>query len=159
MGWSTTGFPVLHSLPDVVQSLSHVQLCDPMNCSTSGFPILHYLLEFAQTHVHWISDAIQPSSSLSLFSFCPQSLPASGSFTMSWFFTSGGQSIGASATAPVYFQWIFRFDFLQDWIVWLLAAQGKGLSRVFSSITVQKHQFFGIQLSLWSNSYIHTWLL
>ena len=74
-----------------------------MDCRTPGFPVLHYHLEFSQTHVHWVIDAIQlphpllpPSpSALSL------SQPASGSFPMSWLFTSGGQSIGASASAPV----------------------------------------------------------
>ena len=92
----------------VVQSLSHI-LCDPIDCSTPGFPVLHYLPEFAQTHIHWVSDAIQPShtllstisSSVVCFSSCPWSFPASGSFLMSQFFTSGGQRIGASASASV----------------------------------------------------------
>ena len=75
-------------------------LCDPMACSTPGFPVLHYLPEFAQTHVHWVSDAIQPSR-LVPFSSCSQSFPASGSFPMSQFFASGGQSIGVSASASV----------------------------------------------------------
>ena len=86
-----------------------------------------------------------------------QSCPASGSFPMSQFFTSDGQSIGASASAPVLPMGI------QDWFPLVLAdsisLQSKGLSRVFSSTTVQKHQFFGAQLSSWSNSHIHTWLL
>ena len=75
-------------------------LCNPMNCSTPGFLVLHYLPEFAQTHVHRVSDAIHPtiSSSVVSFSSCPQSFPASGSFPMSWFFASGGQSIGVSAS-------------------------------------------------------------
>ena len=68
-------------------------LCSPMDCSMPGFPILHYLPEFAQTHVHWVSDAIQPSHPIAHFSSCPPSFPASGSFPMSWLFTSGGQSI------------------------------------------------------------------
>ena len=74
-------------------------LCNHMNCSMLGFPVLHYLLEFAQTHVHWVSDAI--SSSVVPFSSCLQSFPSSGSLPTSWFFTSGGQSIGASALASV----------------------------------------------------------
>ena len=74
-------------------------LCDPVDCSTPGFSVHHQLLELAQTHVHWVSDACHPaiSSPFILFSSCLQSFPASGSFRMSQFFTSGGQSIRASA--------------------------------------------------------------
>ena len=97
------------------------------------------------------------SSSVIPFSSCPQSFPASGSFPMSQFFTSGDQSIGASASASVLPMNI------QDWfpLGWtgLISLQSKGLSRVFYDITVQKQQFFGTQLSLWSNSHIITWLL
>ena len=74
-------------------------LCDPMNCSTPGLPVHHQLSEFTQTHVHRVGDAIQPSRPLS--SFCPQSLPASGSFPMSQLFASGGQSVGVSASTSV----------------------------------------------------------
>ena len=74
-------------------------LCNPMDWGTLGFPVLHYLPEFAQTHVPWICDAIQPSHSLSPpFSSSPQSFPGSGSFLMSQFFASDGQSIGALAS-------------------------------------------------------------
>ena len=86
-------------------------LCDPMDCSTPDFFVLQYLPEFAQTHVHWISDAIQPFvwSSVNPFSSCLQSFPAPRSFPMSRLFTSGGQSIWASAVVlPVY----IRVDFL-----------------------------------------------
>ena len=77
-------------------------ICDPMDCSTPGFPVLHHLPEPAQTHVHWVIDAIQPSQPLlSPFPSCPQSFPASGSFPMSQLFTSGGQSLGTSASASV----------------------------------------------------------
>ena len=78
-------------------------LCNPMDCSTPGFPVLHYHLEFSQTHVHWVTDVIRLSHPLSPSSPPALSLsqPASGSFPMSWLFTSGGQSIGASASAPV----------------------------------------------------------
>ena len=88
------------------------------------------------------------SSSVIPFSSCPQSLPASGSIPMSQFFTSGGQSIGASASVlPVNIQdW-----FTLGWTAWI-SLQSKGLSRVFSNTTVQKHQFFGTQPSLWSKS-------
>ena len=83
----------------VVQSFSPVQLCDPMDCSLPGFPVLHGLPELVQTHVHWLGDAIQPSYPLlPPFSSCPQSFPVSESFPISRLFASGGQSIGASAS-------------------------------------------------------------
>ena len=75
----------------------YVTLCDPKNCSTPVFPVLHYLSEFAQTHVHWVSDDIQPAHPVILFFSCLQSFPASGSFPMSQLFTSGGQRIRVSA--------------------------------------------------------------
>ena len=76
-------------------------LCNPWTAHAT-FPVLHYLLELAQTHVHWVDDAIQPSHPLSSpFSSCLQSFPASGSFPMTQFFTSGGQSIGSSASTSV----------------------------------------------------------
>ena len=103
----------------------------------------------------WYHPAI--SSSVTLFSSCPQSLPASGSFPMSQLFAWGGQSIGVSASASV-----FPMN-TQDWspLGWTggISLQSKGLSRVFSNTTVQKHQFFGTQLSSQSNSHIHTWPL
>ena len=76
-------------------------LYDPMNCSLPGFPVLHYLLEYAQTHICWVGDYLTISSSVTPFSFCPQSFPASGFFPMSQLFASGGQSIGASTSALV----------------------------------------------------------
>ena len=97
------------------------------------------------------------SSSVVPFSSCLQSFPASGSFSLSQFFTSSGQSIGISTLAsalPMNIQDWFLLE-LNSWI----SLQSKGLSRVFSNTTVQKHQFFSTQLSLWSNSQIHTWLL
>ena len=76
----------------VVQLLSRVWLCNPVDyLSMPGFPVLHHLLKLAQTHIHWVSDAIQPSSPLSSPSSCLQSFPASGSFQMSQLFTWGGQ--------------------------------------------------------------------
>ena len=74
-------------------------LRDPMDCSTPCFPVLHYFLEFAQTRVHWVGDAILPSHSVTPFSSCP--FLASESFLMSQLFASGGQSVGASASASV----------------------------------------------------------
>ena len=87
-------------------------LCDPTNRSMPGFPVLHYLPEFAQTHVHWVSDAIQPSqSSVTSFSFCLQFFLASESFPMSKLLTSGGQSIGASASVfPMNIQCLFPLE-------------------------------------------------
>ena len=97
------------------------------------------------------------SSSVIPFSSCLQSFLASGSFLMSQFFPPGGQSIWASASAPVLSMNIQDW-FLLGWTGWI-SLQSKGLSRVFSSTIVQKHQFFGAQLSLWSNCHIDTWLL
>ena len=127
-----------------------------MDCSTPGFSVLHQLLEFAQTHVHWVNYAIQQSHPVTPFS-CPQSFPASRSFLMSQLFTSGGLSIKASASASVLPKNI------QGWfslgLIGFICLQSKGLSRVFSSTTIQKHQFFSSQPSLWYSSHIHTWLL
>ena len=110
-------------------------LQDPMDCSTLGFPDPHRLLEFAQVHVHWISDAVQPSHPVTLFS-CLQSFPASGSFLMSWLFASGGQIIGISYSASVLPKSI------QGWfplrLTGLISSLSKGLSGVFCSTTVQK---------------------
>ena len=97
------------------------------------------------------------SSSVILFSSHPQSFPASGSFPMSQLFTPGGQSIGVSASASVLPMNTQDWPLL-GWTDWI-SLQSKGLSRVFSNTTIQKHQIFGAQLYLWSNSHIHTWLL
>ena len=101
-------------------------------------------------------EPIQPSHPLSpYFSSCPQSFSASGSFLKSQLFTSGDQSIGASASVSV-----FPIN-IQDWfplgLTGLISLLSKGLSRVFFSTTVKKHQFFGVQPSLWSSSHIHTY--
>ena len=95
------------------------------------------------------------SSSVILFSSCHQSFPASGSFPMNWLFASGGQNIGASASVlPMN---------IQDWfplgLTGLISVQSKGLSRVFSNTTVQRHRFFSAQSFLLSSSHIPTWLL
>ena len=101
----------------------------------------------------WCHPAI--SSSVIPFSSCPQSLPASKYFPMRQLFASGGQTTGVSALAS------FLPKNTQDWSPseWTdwISLQSKGLSRVFSNTTVQKHQFFGAQLSSQSNSHIHTW--
>ena len=131
-------------------------LCDPMDCSMPGFPVYH-LPELAQTHVHWAGNAIQPSFPVIPFSCCLQSFPATGSFLMSQLFPSGDQSIRASTSAPV-----LPMN-MQDWfsleLTSLIPLQPKGLLRVLSNTTAQNHQFSSAQLSLWSNSHIHKWLL
>ena len=103
----------------------------------------------------WCHPAI--SSSVVPFSSCPQSLQESGSFPMSQLFTSGGQSIAVSASASVLPMNTQDWSPL-GWIGWI-SLLSKGLSRFFSNTTVQKHQFFGTQLSSQSNSHIHTWAL
>ena len=100
--------------------------------------------QLAKTHVHRVGDAIQPSHPLS--SPCLQSFPASGSFQMSQFFTSGGQSIGVSPSASVLPMNIQDRFLLGS--TGFISLQSKRLSRVFSNTTVQKHQLFGTQLSL-----------
>ena len=113
------------------------------------------LLEFTQTHVHQVSDAIQPShSSVVPFSSCPQSLPASESFPMSQLFASGGQSIRVSALASFLPKKSQGWSPL-EWTGWI-SLYSKGLSRVFSNTTVQKHQFFRAQLSsLKNHAFLH----
>ena len=100
-------------------------LCDPINCSTPSFPVFHYLLELAQTYVHWIYDAIQPSHSVSSpFSSCPQPFPESGSVPMSQFFLTGGQSIGSfSFSISPSNEYSGLLSFMIDWLD-LLAVQG-----------------------------------
>ena len=125
-------------------------LCNPMNCSMPGFPVFHHLLELAQTHVHWVGDAMQPSDPLSSVPFysCFQSFPVSGSLPVSVLFASGGQRIGAWASAslfPMNIQGLISFR-----LTGLISLLSKGFSRVFSSTTVENHQFFGSQPSLWS---------
>ena len=103
----------------------------------------------------WCHPAI--SSSVVPFSSCPESLPASGSFPMSQLFAWGGQSTGVSALASFLLKKSQGWS-PSEWTGWILL-QSKGLSRVFSNTTVQKHQFFSAQLSSQSNSHIHIWLL
>ena len=141
----------------VVQLLSSVWLCNPMDCSTPSSPVLHYLPEFAQIHVHWVGNAIPPSSSVIPFSSCLQFFPTSVSFPMSRLFASGGQITGVSASASVLPMKIQGW-FPLGWTGWI-SLLSKGLLRVFSSTTAQKHQFFGAQPSLWSNPHIQTWLM
>jgi len=141
-----------------VQSLSLVWLCDPMDCSTPGSYVLYCLLDlfrFMSIELVMLSNH---------FIFCLplllllQSFPTSGFVPISQLIRSEGQvCIGASASASV-----FPMN-IQGWfpsrLTGLISLQSKGLSRVFSSIIIQKHQFFGFQPSLWSNSHVRTWLL
>ena len=116
---------------------SCLTICDPMDCSMPGFPILHHLLELAQTHIHWIGDAIQPSGPLS---------SPSPAFSLS-------QHQGLFYESALCIRWpeCWSFNFIispfseYSGLIYLLS---KGFSRVFSSTTVQKHQFFDTQLSL-----------
>ena len=113
---------------------------------------LSHLPEFSQVHVHYISDASQPSpSSDALFSSCCQSFPTSGTLPMSQLFASDNQNTGASASASVVPMSV------QGWfplrLTCLISLLSRGHSGVFSSTTVQRHQFFGILPSFWSSSH------
>ena len=128
----------------------------PIDCSTPGLPVHHQLLESTQTHLHWVGDAIQPSHPLSSPS-SPFNLSQHQGllFFSTRVFASVGQSIAVSASIsvlPVNIHGILG-------VTGLISLQSKGLSRVFSNNTVQKHQFFGAQLFSQSNSHIHIWLL
>ena len=147
---------LLSQFSSVIQS--YPTLCNPMDRSTPGLPV-HHQLSGVYPNSRSLSQWWHPtiSSSVILFSSCLQSFQASGSFQMSQFFASGGQSIRVSASAS------FLPMNAQDWsaLGWTgrIFLQSKGLLRVFSNTTVQKHQFFVDQLYLWSSSHIHTWLL
>ena len=144
-----------------IQFSSIAQSCptlfDLMNCSTPGLPVHHQFLEFTQSYIHRVSDSIQSSHPL-LSSSPPAPNPSQHqSFPVNQLFAWGGQSAGVSALAS------FLPKNTQDWspLEWTgwISLRSKGLSRVFSNTTVQKHQFFGAQPSSQSNSHIHTWLL
>ena len=133
-------------------------LCYPMNCSTPGLPVHHQLLDLTQTHVHWVGDDIQPSHPLS--SPSPPALnPSQHQGLFQWVNSSHevAKVLKVSASASVLPMNTQDRSPLR-WTGWIFL-QSKGLSRVFSNTTVQKHQFFGIQHSLLSNSHIYPWLL
>ena len=138
-------------------SVNRGWLCDHMDCSMPGFPVLHYLLESAQTHVHWVSDTIQPSHPL-----LPSSPPALNLSQDQSLFQWVGSSHQVAEVLQLQFninpsnEYSVLISFRIDWLISLLF---KGLSRVFSSTIFQKHQLFGTQSSLWSSSHICTWLL
>ena len=135
-------------------------LCDPTDCSTTGFLSCPSPTPRASTNPCPLSQWCHPtiSSSVVPFSSCPQSFPTSGSFPVSQLFASGGQSTGVSASISVFPMNTQDWSPL-GWTGWISLQLEKGLSRVFSNTTVQKHQFFGAQLSSQSNSHIHTWPL
>ena len=141
-----------------VQSLNHVQLFAPYGmqharppCQLPNPRVYPNSCPLSQWYHPTISSSVAP------FASCPQSFLASRSFQMSQLFASDGQSTGVLASTsvlPMNIQDWFPFR----WNGWI-SLQSKGFSRVFSNTTVQKHQFFSTQLSLQSNSHIHTWLL
>ena len=124
-----------------------------MDYSMPGFPVLHYLLEFTQAHVHCVNDAIQPSHPLS-----PPSLALNLSQHQNLFQLISSSHEGAKVLELQFqhqsFQRVVKVDLLTS--TGLISLLSVGLSPAFSSTTVQKHQFFGAQPSLWSISHIHT---
>ena len=145
------------AIPSSVQFSSVTQSCltlyDPLDCSAPGFPVHHQLPEFTQTHVPWVGDVIQPFHPLFTSPAALNLSQHQGLFhsVLHWW--------------PKYCSFSFNILpmniqgwFLLGWAGWI-SLQSEGLARVFSNTTVQKHQFFGTQLSLWCNSHIHTWLL
>ena len=150
-----TGFSV-HCLFSSVQSLSCVQLCNPINRSMPGLPITNSRSSLKLMSI----ESVMPSSHLILchpLHLLPPILPSIGSFPMSQLFAWGGQSTGASALASFLPKKSQGWS-PTEWTGWI-SLQSKGLSRVFSNTTVQNHQFFGTQLSSQSSSHIDTWLL
>ena len=150
LNWDSSSW-LKHTWFSVAQSCP--TLCNPMNCSTPGLPVHNQLPELIQTHVHWVGDAIQPSHPLSSPSLLTSSFPSIRVFS--------NESV-LRIRRPKY--WSFSVSispsnaFPLGWTGWI-SLQSKGLSRVFSNTAVEKHQFFSAQLSLQSNSHIHTWLL
>ena len=140
-----------------VKFSSVIQSCptlhEPMNPSTPGLPVHHQLPEFTQTHVHWVSDAIQPSHPLSSPSPSAPIPSQHQSFPMSQLFAWGGQSTGVLALTSFLPKKSQGWS-PSEWTGWI-SLKSKGLSRVFSNTTVQKHQFFGAQLSDTLKSVIH----
>ena len=137
-------------------------LCDPMDCSMPGFPVLQHLLELAQTHVHWVSDVIQPSHPLlSLF-------PPTFNLSQHQSLFVNFHIRRCETPGCVWNYWSFSLSVNPSneysglnplGLTGLVSLQLKGLSRVFPNTTVQKQQFFSTQPSLCSNSHIRTWLL
>ena len=133
---------------------SCLDLCDPMDCSPPGFPVLCCLLELAQTPVHWVGDAIQPSY--------PLSPPSPLAFNLSQHQGPFQWICSSHQVAKVLelqlqhqsFRWIFRVGFIEDWLLWPPCSP-----RDSQDSPPGVHLFFGAQPSLWSNSQVHAWLL
>ena len=134
---------------------SCLTLCDPINRNTPGLPVHHQLPEFTQTHVHWVGETIQPSHPLS--SSSPPAFNLSQHQGLFKWMSSSHQVAKVSVSASV-FPMNIQDWFPLRWTGWI-SLQSKGHSRVFSNTTDQKHQVFSTQLSFWSKSHIHTWLL
>ena len=137
----------------------------PMVCSMPGFPVLHYLLEFAQTHVHWVMDIIwwqvMPSNSLILcrpLFLLPSITPSIRVFSSESALCIRWSKYWSFSFSILVFPMNIQGWFPLGWTGWI-SLQSKGLSWVFSNTTVQKHQFFRAEPSLWSNSHIPTWSL
>ena len=152
--YSLIAYEYYNQFNSVVQSC--LTLCDPMDCSTPVFPVHYQLPELVQTHVYQVGDAIQPSH--------PLSSPFPLAFNL---FQHQGLLQRVSSLHQVAkvlefqlqsFQWIFRVDFLWDWLVWSPSSPRDSQESSPTSQS-QKHLFSGTQFSLWSNSHIHTWLL
>ena len=145
----------------VVGSLNHVWLCDLVDCSTPGFSVLPRPGACSNSCPlsRWCHPTI--SASVAPFSSGLQSFPASGSQGLCQWVGSSHQvaKVLELQLQPQSFEWVFS---IQGWfplgLTSLISLQSKGLSRVFSNTTVQKHQFFSAQPSLWFDSHIHTWL-
>ena len=149
------------SLLSSFSSVQCTQLCptlgDPMNCSTPGFSVHHQFLEFTQTHVYWVSDAFQPphplwspfpptfnlSQNQGLFNESVLCIRWPKYWSLNFNISPSNEHAGLTS---------FRMD-------WLDLPESKGFSSIFSNTTVQKHQFFSAQLSLYFNSHMQTWPL
>ena len=152
MDWSIRWYSVQFSS----FAQSYLTLRDPMDCSTPSFPIHHQLPELTQTHGHQVGEAIQPSHPL--LSPSPPTFNLSQHQGLFQWVSYLHQVAKVLELQHQSFQWTFIDWSPLGWTSWI-SLQSKGLSRVFSNITVQKHQFFGTQLSSQSNSHIHTWPL
>ena len=158
MDCSTPGFTVHHQLPEPAQMHVHwvrdtIQISHPL---LTPSPPAFSLSQHKGLACFKEKCSVQIVNNVWLSSSCPQSFQASGSFPMSQFFSSGGQSVGAAASSSV-----LPIN-IQDWspLGWtdLISLESKGLLSLFKH-QIQKHQFFSTQFSFWSNSYIQTWLL
>ena len=131
-------------------------LCDPMNRTMPGLPVHHQLSEFTQTHVHRVSDAIQPSHPL-LSPSSPAPNPSQYQSLFQWVNSLHEVAISTGVSALASFLPKKSQGWSpSEWTGWI-SLQFKGLSRVFSNTTDQEHQFFSTQPSSQSNSHIHTW--